>query len=431
MDTFSSNPPTIMHVDINSCFATIEQQANPSLRGKPVVVAAYVTDSGSILAASREAKKLGIKTSMLVRAAKWIYPRLVVLAPDPEKYRVVNRKLAALLGEYTPYVSVESIDEMVLSLNHTPSFTKRRNQGMSELDAMRSIAAEIKGRIRAEIGEWITVSIGIAPNRYLAKVASNLEKPDGLQCITRENLPAVFAKLKLTDLTGIKEGNAARLIGANITTPLALLSADAKMLTRAFRSVLGYQWWMRLHGWEDGGIYKPFDAAPEVQKSFGQQYALPEGFAPTDSRLWQILSQLVMKMAWRLRQDGFVAHGVSLSLIFDDYTHFRASIDAKHTPLASDIDFYQLCRKMLSTAPDKIVKLIAVSTHRLQRTQFEQQSLLESDARKKSITQAMDAVHDRFGAFVVTPARMLAMKRKVLDRIAFGKAGLSSQNRLH
>ena len=171
-------------------------------------------------------------------------------------------------------------------------------------------------------------------------------------------------------------------------------------------------------------MYKTFDAPKELQKSYGQQYALPEGFAPTDSRLWQILSHLVMKMAWRLRHDGFVAYGTSMSLIFDDHTHFRTSVSSAGRALFADVDFYRLCRKMLATAPEKVTKLIAVTSYRLEQAEFEQQSLLEEDARKRTITKALDAVHDRFGAFAVTSARMLRMERKILDRIAFGKFGV-------
>lgn len=161
---FNSAPPTIMHVDINSCFVTIEQQANPLLRGKPTVVAAYTTDRGCILAASREAKTLGIKTGMRVGEGKQRYPRLVVLPSDPGKYRFINKKLTALLACYSPYLSVESIDEMVLDFWNTPKLVMLNNQcPMTNENIQRrmmAIGKEIKERVKREIGEWITVSIG-------------------------------------------------------------------------------------------------------------------------------------------------------------------------------------------------------------------------------------------------------------------------------
>ena len=287
----------VLHVDISSCFTTIEQQANPLLRGKPVVVAAYVENHGCILASSIEAKKLGIKTGMRVGEAKTLYRNLIVLAPDPEKYRFVNRQLRTILERYTPYVSVESIDEMVINIpNHESK--------------MLHIAKEIKQRIKDEIGEWMMVSIGIAPNRYLAKVASGIQKPDGLVWITRENIETVLSLLKLEDLCGIKSGNATRLRASGITTPLGMFLSSPKALQLAFRSIVGYHWWLKLHGYD-------VDTPKEEQKSFGQSYALGKPRTPDDPRLWQILSQLVMKMGRRLRHDGFTAHECFfMSLLF-------------------------------------------------------------------------------------------------------------------
>lgn len=435
MDEFNPAPPVIMHVDINSCFATIEQQANPALRGKPVVVAAYVTGNGCILTASKEAKKLGIKTGMPVREARYIYPRLVVLPPDPDKYRAVNKQLAALLASYTSYLSVESIDEMVLSLADTPALAKLLAQGSTHLDAMKIIATEMKARIRAEIGEWITVSVGIAPNRYLAKVASGLEKPDGLRWITRENILEILSTMQLTDLCGIKEGNASRLHSVGIFSPIALYQSPSETLKRGLRSIVGHHWYLRLHGWEDGARYtsfgnsESFGAADNAnyeepkQKSFGQSYALPVAYVPTDPKLWQILAQLVMKMARRLRQDGCSARGVSVSLLYADHTHWHAQ-ELLSTSLFADSDFFQHMQRMLMGAPDRAIRILAITCYKLEKDLYNQQSLLMEDNRKQNLTVALDAVHDRFGAFVVTPARMLAMERKVLDRIAFGKASL-------
>lgn len=124
-EPFNSAASTIMHIDLNSCFAAIEQQANPLIRGRPTVVAAYTTERGCILAASVEAKRVGIKTGMRVSDAKSLYSSLVVLPPDPEKYRWVNHKLQGFLASYTPHLSVESIDEVVLNLDRTPVLEDR------------------------------------------------------------------------------------------------------------------------------------------------------------------------------------------------------------------------------------------------------------------------------------------------------------------
>lgn len=411
MDNFNPIAPTTMHVDINSCFATVEQQANPLLRGHPVAVAAYVADYGCILAASREAKTLGIKTGMRVKEGKRLAPRLVVLPPDPPKYRVVNRQLLAILQSYTAHISVESIDEMVMDLRNTPILTRL---------SMSEIANEIKQRIKNEIGEWITVSCGIATNRYLAKVASGLRKPDGLVTITKENILDTFASMKLEDFCGIKEGNAGRLRAAGIMTPLAFFHSSSSDLKRAFHSVTGYHWWLRLHGYEDGSMYKEFEKdMQEDQKSFGQSYVLGSGHGPNDPRLWQILAQLVMKMGRRLRHDGFVAYGVGISLMFDDHTHWHTQ-EKKLSPMFSDADFYTATRCMLTHAPEKRVKLLAVYCYALHREQSTQSSLFPEENRKRDLTRAMDTIQNRFGDFVIHSGRMVNMEQKVLDRISFG-----------
>lgn len=390
-----------MHIDINSCFATIEQQANPLLRGKPVAVAAYTTGRGCILAASVEAKRLGIKTGMRVSDGKNLYPRLTVLPPDPEKYRWVNRKLRVLLSSYTPYLSVESIDEMVMDVAHGP-----------RTDTI-SLAHEIKRRIKQEIGEWLTVSIGIAPNRYLAKVASGLHKPDGLDVITKKNIEEILTGLQLEDLCGIKEGNAGRLRLAGITTPVEFYQSSAVTLVGALHSKTGWNWWQRLHGYDS-------EWENVSQKSFGQSFALGTFRVPGDPEIVKIMTQLIVKMGRRLRASGLVAHGVSVSLLFSDCSHWVKNA-RRSEPLFADSDFLKEARGLLIQAPAKSIRILAVTSFNLMPRGTGQIGLWNMDERKWKITDALDAIANRWGEFTVTPARMLGIEQKVLDRIAFGK----------
>lgn len=421
---FTASPPLVMHVDLNSCFATVEQQANPMLRGKPMVVAAYVTNNGCILAASKEAKKLGIKTGMPVGEGKRIYRNLIVLPPDPNKYRVINHALTNVLGSYTDALSVESIDEMVLSLKDTPALYRAMQEMHDDiLASMTSIALEMKCRIRDEIGEWLTVSIGIAPNRYLAKVASGLQKPDGLRSLTKENIVDEFSKLELEDLCGIKTGNATRLRYKGIASPVDMLTVSSEQLADAFHSIVGYHWWRRLHGWEDGSMYKSFDEAEDPQKSFGQSYALPKGYIASDPRLWQILSQLTMKMGRRLRTAGCTASGIGVSLLFADYSHWHTQ-EKLPVSLFADHDFYTRMRSMMAAAPNRSVRILAIHCYKLERGIYTQQSLLPEENKKRNIAIAIDNVQERYGDFVIVSGRMMGMEQRVLDRIAFGKASI-------
>ncbi|OGG28760.1 hypothetical protein A2973_03475 [Candidatus Gottesmanbacteria bacterium RIFCSPLOWO2_01_FULL_49_10] len=424
---FNPKPPTVMHIDLNSCFATVEQQANPLLRGKPLVVAAYTTGNGCILASSVEAKRLGVKTGMRVWEGKNLYPRLVVLPPDPEKYRWVNRKLRVLLSSYTPYLSVESIDEMVMDLAGTPMFRQAKRfpesgsfDSGNRVDVMLIIAKEIKQRIKSEIGEWLTVSVGIAPNRYLAKVASGLHKPDGLDVITEENIESVFQTLRLEDLCGIKEGNAGRLRYAAIRTPVELCRASPIALVNALRSKTGWDWWQRLHGWEDGVMYKHFNQPEETQKTYGQSFALGLARIPSDPEIAKIMAQLIVKMGRRLRTAGFVAYGMSVSLLFTDYSHWVKNVRTQGS-LFADSDFLTHARALLAVAPGKPIRIMAVTSFNLTPRGTGQIPLWNTDERKWRVTDAIDAIANRWGEFTVTPGRMLAIEQKVLDRIAFGR----------
>lgn len=414
---FNPAPPTVLHVDLNSCFATIEQQANPLYRGKPLAVAAYTTDRGCILAASCEAKKLGIKTGMRVFEGKALCRTLIVLPPDPPKYRFINRKLLALLQRYSADIEVKSIDEMVINFRNSPNIhvSNIRHQASKEdgKEYLIEIAKEIKQKIKDEIGEWLTVSIGIAPNRYLAKIASNLHKPDGLDVIAKDTIEAVLGSLELEQLTGIKEGYGGRLRRHGITTPLALYRASVGDLKTAFASVIGYDWWLWIHGWESALF------GAHAVKTIGHSYALPVAYMPGDTRLHQILCQLVEKMGRRVRDNHFVVGGIHVSCTFADHTYWQKGQKLQGMLFASR-DIYAAALRILAAAPDKPVRILAVTSFALGNEGTQQLSLLESTERKRSLTRARDALDERWGDFTVFPARMLSMEQKVLDRIAFG-----------
>ncbi|OGG02432.1 hypothetical protein A2Z33_05230 [Candidatus Gottesmanbacteria bacterium RBG_16_52_11] len=427
---FNPAPPSVMHIDLNSCFATVEQQANPLLRGKPLAVAAYTSPGGCILAASVEAKRFGVKTGMRVSEGRALVPELIVMPSDPWKYRFVNRKLLSLLREYSADVSVKSIDEMVLHLAQAPKLNSEirnpnfRSSSESKIQvsgahgheavvrAMLSIGREIKERIKSEIGEWLTVSVGIAPNRYLAKTASGLHKPDGLDVITAANAGSVFAGMELEDLCGIKEGFGSRLRNYGIGTAAAFYRAPIKLLKAAFASIIGYHWWLRLHGWEADD--REFD-----RKSFGQSHALYRPFTPSQRQLKQVLCQLVEKMGRRMRAHGYAAGGIHVGALFADHTFWHQGHRLAQ-PLFANTDLYHAAAGTLARSPDRPVRILSVASFGLADAQVSQLELFADDGRKRAVTRAVDAVCDRWGDFTVTSGRMLSMQRRVLDRIAFG-----------
>lgn len=399
---FNPKSPTIMYVDINSCFATIEQQANPKLRGKPVAVAAYATPNGCILAASVEAKRMGIKTGMRVKEGKLIYRDLIVLEPDPWKYRDVHLKLRELLRTYTEDLVPKSIDEFAMNLEGYPAFKM----------GMQAIGQDIQQKIKTQVGDWIMVSIGIGPNRFLAKTAAGLHKPNGLDEINSSNFLDIYRGLGLLGLCGIKQRNSARLGSSGIYTVLDFYNASIPHLISAFHSIVGYYWYLRLHGWET-------DDVEFGRRSYGNSYALPKPFK-TLEELSPILYKLVEKTGRRLRNGGFRAGGVHVAVSYRDGTYWHHG----HV-LGKDIfdsrDIYKEAYRILCRSPYKTpVAILAESCFDLVTINTVQTDLFEDVGRKESLVGALDKITEKWGEFVITPAKMLGTFEYVPDRIAFG-----------
>lgn len=399
---FNPKPSTIMHIDLNSCFATIEQQANPLLRNRPIAVAAYTTGNGCILAPSIEAKKLGIKVGMRVKEGKLLCPGLQILAPDPWKYRNIHTKLRDLISTYTADFTPKSIDEFVLNFEGYPAFKL----------GMQTIGQQIKTKIKQQIGDWLTVSIGIGPNFFLAKLAANLHKPDGLDEINSKNFQSIYSSLCLTDLPGIKNANTIRLNSVGIHTLLDFFKANVPTLKSAFRSILGYYWYLRLRGFE-------IDDVQFGRKSFGNMYSLQKRLTdPQD--LSPLLCKLVEKSSFRMRSAGFSAGGVHIGLLYQDHSfwhHGKALIE----PIFSSNDIYKYAYKIMVSSPYHLpVSNLSVSLFNLVKTNSNQLDLFGKLKKKVSLTSALDKINHKWGNFVITPALMLGTEDRIVDRVSFG-----------
>ena len=183
---------TILHVDLNSFFATSEQQANPHLRGRPVGIL-KATGRICVIAASVEAKKYGVKTGMDVANAKSLCPQIILIPADFEKYEDITSRFINICKTYSPFCEVFSLDECFIEVTETEKFW----------GGVLNIALEIKKGLRSEIGDYLTCSIGIAHNRLLAKLASSQIKPDGLFRITKDNMFKVLDKSDLVEVCGL------------------------------------------------------------------------------------------------------------------------------------------------------------------------------------------------------------------------------------
>ena len=399
---FNPQPSTYLHLDLNSCFATIEQQANPLLRGKPIAVAAYVTPRGCILAPSIEAKRFGVKVGMRVADGKQICPQLTILPSDPPKYRFINKALYQLLSLYSPHLTVKSIDEILLDFADTPIIKRK---------SLIEIGKEIKQRIRQEIGEWLTVSVGISTNPYLAKLAAGLHKPDGLDEINAQNILNILSHLTLVDLPYIKMQNALRLASVGIKTPVDFYFANTQKLKAAFTSIAGYYWYLRLHGQE-------IDTAKTLRKTIGHSYTLPKPTADLNL-LTQILYKLTEKMGRRLRKNCLTAQGIHLALNFFDNSFWHHGQKIQHQIYATD-DLYNQAVKLLKTVQLKPVSIISVSCFLLNHDLYNQLNLFQNENKKRLLVQTLDKINDLWGEFTVTKGLTLKMPYQILDRISFG-----------
>lgn len=391
-----------MHIDLNSCFATAEQQANPLLRGKPIAIAPHTSPGGCIIAPSIEAKKFGVKTGMQVRDGKILCPELIVMNPDPNKYRYIFTKLRNVLSNYTNETIPKSIDEFTLDFEGYPAM----NVGLDK------VGMEIKKRIKKEVGEWMTVNVGISTNRFLAKLAAGLHKPDGLDEINYKNYLDIYSKLQLVDLHYIKKANAARLNSAGIFTVTEMYYASIQQLRIAFQSILARWWFMRLRGYE-------VDDREFLRHSYGNGVALGKTYI-TPEDISPVLQKLVEKTSRRMRKAGYKARGVHLAVGFKDggFWHKGYSLQSL---VFDGREIYRLMYQILWKCPyRKPMREIYVTCFDLIKEAQTQLELYDDVEKKESLNEAIDQINDRWGNFTIVPANMLGTNDVVMDRIAFG-----------
>lgn len=397
--------PLVMHVDLNSCFASIEQQARPLLRGHPVAIVNRRTEHTAIVTASYEAKVHGVKVGMRFKEAAKLAPGLVMLESDPAKYRFVYHKLMDIMKSYSSEVVMKSIDEGVIDFHGATAVMRERQ--------LEDIGQEIKQRLKDEVGRAMRCNVGIGPNRFLAKTAAGLHKPDGLDVIDHANLRATLATLKLTDLTGIAGRNEKRLNKVGIYTPLEFIDASAETLrSMVFKSICGDQWHQRLRGYE-------VDDVEHDIKTVGRQYVL-ESHDLSRSEIIQRLHHLCESVGSRLRSQGKAARGVLVYVKTYDqgYWHSRSLCQL---PFFSDRAIYTQASLLFSKVPPGAIREIGISCYHLVHDQGDQLTLFGDElAREQHITTAIDAINQRFGERTIHAADTLGTGFYVKQKVPFG-----------
>src|SRR5258708_9906424 len=309
--------------------------------------------------------------------------------------------------EYTPYVTPKSIDEAVLD------FTKINSQVLFK-KSLIDIGFEIKKRIRKEIGEWVSCNVGIGTNRFLAKTAASLHKPDGLDIITFRNVENVYSQLELLDLCGINTRFQARLNVHGIFTPIQFLHADLQTLKKqVFQSICGYYWYLRIRGWEvDGVDFK--------RKSYGQSYALGKK-SDDPAYLSSLLMKLTEKMGRRLRKAQKTARGIHVACGYIDGSWWHRGKTFNDEMFTTDELFKKVILVFNSQPQRKEVTKLDICCFDLQGATSAQETLFETESeRKREVSKASDNINSKWGEWTIYPALMHGREKEVIDRIAFG-----------
>lgn len=376
----------VLHVDFDSFFASVEQEFEPELRGKPIGVTA-TNGRTCIIASSREAKKLGIKTGSRTYEAFKVCPNLILRSADFNKYFEISKNFLNIAKDFSPLVELFSIDEAFLDVTQTEHL----------FGGIQNLIREIKKRVRDEIGEYITVSVGISYNKLLAKLASGLEKPNGVFEINKDNFEKVYKKAKLTDLCGIGERIEARLNNMGIYTIMDLQKTSQNLLLEEFGKVES-QFLKNLSlGLDDSPVIS-YKESPEV-KSIGRNYCLPKN-EYNKRAILQNIYELCEEIAIRLRSLNKKGRTVSLFL-------GGASEVGRRKTITDFIDkgneIFSVCQTILTDdsyffkTNNYYTRQISISVSSLEESKKITPSLFDQPVKLNKVVNAVDKINERFG----------------------------------
>jgi DNA polymerase-4 len=419
----SESAPSLnwLFVDLNSYFASVEQQDRPELRGKPVGVVPMLADTTCCIAASYEAKAYGVRTGTIVSDARRMCPEIVLVEGRHELYVEYHHRLVEAVESCLPVTAVCSIDEMACRL-----MGRER-----PLLAAMELARKVKARIRERVGEMLRSSVGLATNRYLAKVASDMEKPDGLVALTLDILPEALRRLSLRDLPGIGARTEKRLNERGIRTMEDLLALDCEQAGQLWGSVWGERLWHWLRG-------KDFEMSEtDHLKSISHQHVLaPE--MRTQEKAWAVAHKLLHKAAMRLRSQGLWAGSIGLAVGFavprsENMPVSRFGVpsrgwhgEVKLTECQDNQTLIGALRRLWGSQPRGPqfdhpffvgVQLGGLVPNRLHTLSLF--DALDAEQSRARLLAAMDELNHKYGMSTLAPATMLSAYKAAPTRIAF------------
>ncbi|MBI5074270.1 MAG: DNA polymerase IV [Nitrospirae bacterium] len=378
----------IICIDMDAFFASVEQQVNPKLRGKPIAV---IGSGGRTVVTTRsyEARKFGVKTGMNIYEAKKLCPHLILVVGDNEKYTHTCRELSVIYNRYTPDIEIYSIDEAFLDVTTTHYL----------FGGPVAIGLSIKKEVKDQFG--INCTVGIAPNILMAKLASDIAKPDGLKWIRPEDTERVLKDLPVKELWGIGSATAERLEQFGIRTCGELGRAPVSLLRSKF-GIMGET----LKHMGLGRCDRPLIVKEEDPKSIGHSMTLPKDISDGEAIKAELL-KLSSMVGRRARKHGFVGKKITLTIRYADFKTFtkQATLQA-HTNCTHEIYHNALTVLDSISLADK-VRLLGVSLSQLMRQNDDQLALFNDDEKERSILRAVDSLNDKFGDFTVTWASYL------------------------
>lgn len=378
----------ILHIDFDSFFASVEEQYNPKLRGKPFGVTA-ANSRTCIIASSKVAKRLGISTGSRSFEALKIYPDFQLVSANFNRYWEVSKKFIAICKDYSPYVEVFSIDELFIDITKTHNL----------FGGVCCLIEKIKYRIRKEIGDYITVSIGISHNKLLAKLASGLRKPNGIMEIKKEDIEAVYKTVKLTDICGIGERINKRLINMGIrklldlrTIPFTYLKAEFGNMEALFLKNVAFG--------IDSSPVIPY-TNPTSVKSVGRNYCLPKNEYDKRTVLKNVY-ELCEEVGIKLRRLNKKGRTLGFSLRGSFVLDIRKTTNHYFNSGKEIFNFFlYLFHKEYPSRkiflPKDYVRQISIWVSNLEDAGVLPLSLFDMDLKKNRLQQTIDKINERFG----------------------------------
>jgi DNA polymerase IV len=400
----------VMYIDMNSFFAACEQQRHPELRDKPVGVITYDSPNACVIAPSIEAKKSGVKTGMRLGEAKMLCPHIIPVTTHPAWYRQVHIDVMAILHSYCDDVIAKSIDEAVANFASYKLVYKD----------LTAVAKQIKADLTQK-HDYLTCSIGIAPNSFLAKLGTELQKPDGLVVITTENIDTHLAGLKLTDLPGIAARNERRLKMIGIQSPLEMRHASPALLRKAFGGIVGNYWHSRLN-FGEVDLYSGENHTMSATRTVSRQQR------ENRQSLESMLISLCTKLEQRMVKQGVFCREVSFFIKYKDFTSWDTKIRLAE-PVQDGIELRNYIQerigalqrsKNIDTIFTDKTQSMGVGIQSFVSDKVLQYSLFDNRLKKDIVRKAMYNIKDKYGKNIVRKGSELFEPHVMKDAIGFG-----------